>query len=279
MPPPGNPEPNGRRLRLLNYNIQSGLSTSRYSQYVTKSWRHVVPVPQRMENLDLIADLISRYDVVGLQEVDVGSLRSGFVNQARYLAEAAGFRHFQEQTNRRVGRISQHSNVVMSRLAPVEIRDYKLPGMIPGRGALMVRFGDATSTERALFLLIVHLALGKRARYQQLAYLGDLLARYPYVVMMGDLNTPSDSRELMMFRESAGMGEPAPGLQTFPSWKPNRQLDHILVSKALEVQAVQVLEHRYSDHLPIALDILVPPDVPVDGDGESPPPRQRSGSD
>ena len=31
------------RLRLLSYNIQSGLTTRKYSQYLTRSWKHLVP--------------------------------------------------------------------------------------------------------------------------------------------------------------------------------------------------------------------------------------------
>ena len=76
-----------QRLRLLSYNIQSGLTTRKYSQYLTRSWKHLVPVPSRMSNLDGIARILADYDLVGLQEVDAGSLRSGFVNQVKYLAD------------------------------------------------------------------------------------------------------------------------------------------------------------------------------------------------
>ena len=63
-----------QRLRLLSYNIQSGLTTRKYSQYLTRSWKHLVPVPSRMANLDGIARVLKGYDIVALQEVDAGSL-------------------------------------------------------------------------------------------------------------------------------------------------------------------------------------------------------------
>ena len=78
-------------LAAVSYNIQSGLTTRKYSQYFTRSWKHLVPVPSRMSNLDGIARVLTDYDLVGLQEVDAGSLRSGFVNQVKYLADYAGF--------------------------------------------------------------------------------------------------------------------------------------------------------------------------------------------
>ena len=107
-----------QRLRLLSYNIQSGLTTRKYSQYLTRSWKHLVPVPSRMSNLDGIARILADYDLVGLQEVDAGSLRSGFVNQVKYLADQAGFAHVFDQSNRKIGMISQHGNAVLSRVQP-----------------------------------------------------------------------------------------------------------------------------------------------------------------
>ena len=80
----------GQKLRFLTFNIQAGTSTARYHHYVTHSWRQVLPHAKRVENLDAIAELVAPYDMVALQEVDSGSLRSGFINQSRYLANHAG---------------------------------------------------------------------------------------------------------------------------------------------------------------------------------------------
>ena len=63
----------GQRIRLLSYNVQAGISTAKYRHYVTHSWKHVLPHPQRFINLDRVARLVSDYDVIGLQEVDAGS--------------------------------------------------------------------------------------------------------------------------------------------------------------------------------------------------------------
>jgi endonuclease/exonuclease/phosphatase family metal-dependent hydrolase len=247
--------PGPQRLRLLSYNIQSGLSTHTYSQYLTRSWRHLVPVPSRMVNLDGIARILSDYDLVGLQEVDAGSLRSGFVNQVKYLAAYAGFEHVCDQSNRKIGMISQHGNALLSRIRPDGITEHKLPGLIPGRGVLEVRFGSGAD---ALHVLILHMALGRRGRLRQIEFLAELVRDCRHVILMGDLNCPSDSREMAVLLESACLCEPEPGLLTFPSWRPDRQLDHILVSPSIAVERVEVLDHIYSDHLPIAMEVRLP---------------------
>jgi len=243
------------RLRLLSYNIQSGLTTRKYSQYLTRSWQHLVPVPSRMVNLDGIARVLADYDIVGLQEVDAGSLRSGFVNQVKYLADYAGFEHVFDQANRKVGMISQHCNAVLSRIQPSVVTEHKLPGLIPGRGVLEARFGEGAE---ALHVLILHMALGRRGRLRQIEFLAELVSDYRHVILMGDLNCRSDSPEMAVLLETARLREPVPGLYTFPSWRPNRQLDHILVSPTLSVERMEVLACTFSDHLPIAMHVRLP---------------------
>jgi endonuclease/exonuclease/phosphatase family metal-dependent hydrolase len=247
-----------RRIRLLSYNIQAGLSTSRYSHYLTHSWKHVLPVPSRMENLDGITRVISDYDIVALQEIDTGSLRSGFVNQVKYMAERAGFRYVHDQSNRRIGLISQHSNAMLSRIQPSLIENFKLPGVIPGRGVLRVSFGRNPT---ALHVLIAHLALGRRGRVRQIEFLADLVRDCPHVILMGDMNCQAGSRELSLLLRLTGLIKPVPELHTFPSWRPSRQLDHILVSPSIEVEKTTVLAHTFSDHLPIAMQVIVPAQI------------------
>jgi endonuclease/exonuclease/phosphatase family metal-dependent hydrolase len=93
--------PSSQRLKLLSANIQAGSSTRRYSDYATRSWSHVLPAGRKRDMLDTIARLAGEHDIVGLQESDPGSWRSGFTNQTHYLAEQGGFDYWSHQPNRR----------------------------------------------------------------------------------------------------------------------------------------------------------------------------------
>ena len=124
-----------RRLRVLSYNIQTGVDTQHYRHYLTQSWKHVLPHRERLLNLNRIAVLLKEYDLVGLQEVDSGSLRSGFVDQTEYLAHRAGFPYWYKQVNRSLGKLAQHSNGFLSHQRPAEVTEYRLPGL-PGQRAL-----------------------------------------------------------------------------------------------------------------------------------------------
>lgn len=248
----------GRRLRLLTYNIQTGIATNRYHQYLTHSWRHVLPCPARRGNLDRIASMVQDYDIVGLQEADAGSLRSGYVNLTEYLAARAEFPHWYDQTNRNFGMFAQHSMGILSRMRATEVTEHRLPGVIPGRGALTVRYGYG---REALMLMLVHLALGKRARARQLGFIGEIARLHRNLILMGDLNCCSDSPEISAFIERAGLREPTHDLHTFPSWRPSRNIDHIMVSPSLRVVNVSVLNYPLSDHLPIAMEIALPEEL------------------
>ncbi len=244
---------NGRRqLRLLSYNIQAGTTTGKYRDYVTESWRQVLPNNQRIANLDSIADLVADYDIVALQEVDCGSLRSGFLNQAKYLATHAGFPFWNHQSNRKVGVLAHAGNGLLSRIPPSLVEEHRLPGAIPGRGALIVRYGDGP---QALWLVVLHLALGRRARSQQLRYVASLVRDYPHTVVMGDLNTSPRSRELQEFCERARLIIPDPPILTFPSWNPQRAIDHILVSPNMAVSELSALPATFSDHRPLSMTV------------------------
>jgi len=241
-------------IRLLSYNIQCGISTAGYHHYLTKSWQHVLPHPHKRQNLDDIANIVKGYDIVALQESDAGSWRSNFINQTEYLAQKAHFKHWHSQVNRNIGKLAQHSNGLMSALKPSKISEYKLPGFIPGRGVVSAEF---EINDQRLAIFIVHLALGKRTRMKQLGYVSEHIKEYKNAVLLGDFNCESDSKEMQLMFSNTSLKEPVCKHKTFPSWKPSHQIDHILVSEAINVNAYEVLDHGISDHLPVAMEITL----------------------
>ncbi len=244
-------------LSLLSFNIQTGVETRDFREYVTKSWKHLLPLRERMSNLNQVAKLVKSYDLVGLQEVDSGSLRTGFLDQTEYLADRARFPYWYRQVNRSLGKIAQHSNGMLSRIRPHTIHDHKLPGL-PGRGAVLV---ELLTNREPLLVCIMHLALGKRARTRQLAYISELVGEYSQLVVMGDFNCETKSRELQELVHSTHLRLPTEEMKTFPSWRPSRKFDHILISDSLHLKKADVLAYTCSDHLPVSVEIELPEGV------------------
>ena len=244
-----------RRLRLLSANIQAGSSTRGYGDYVARSWSHVLPAGNKRGALDTIAELAGRHDIVGLQEADPGSLRSGFTNQTHYLAERAGFAYWSHQPNRSVAGVASSANGLLSKLEPRLVEDHPLPGRVKGRGVLTATFGDGRD---ALTVAVAHLSLGSQSRRSQIDFIADILAGLPHAVLMGDFNCDPEQPEMQQLYRKTRLQPPDRCVPTFPSWRPQRAIDHMLVTPALPVTAMQALPAAQSDHLALSVELDVP---------------------
>ncbi len=236
------------------------MASRRYADYLLHSWKYFLPHPNRWRNFDAMAHRLKHYDLVALQETDPGSLRTGFDNFTEYLARRAGFPYWFEQINREVGSLSRHGNAILCRDRPFEVVDHKLPG-IRGRGALITLFGLPRS---GLAVISVHLALGKRPRILQIQSLCECVKEYNHVILMGDFNCDLNSREMRMLFSRTGLRAPRKTGDTFPSWRPKRRIDHILVSPGISIVKAATLGWNYSDHLPVDMQIALPKEVKLE---------------
>ncbi len=245
-----------KRLKLLSYNVQVGIPSKKYRHYVTNSWKHILPFSERRNNLDQISEFISEFDIVGLLELDSGSIRSEFLNQPQYLARKADFDYCYTRINRDLGILGQHSLALFSRHEASFVREHVLPSRIPGRGALEVHF--SCGDDEPLVVILAHLSLLPRARHKQLSYISKLVCDHKYAVVMGDLNTTIESPEIHNLLESTHLEAPTDSLHTFPSWKPRVAYDHILVTPYLKSGESEVYGVKHSDHLPIGQEVRYP---------------------
>ncbi|MBK8283430.1 MAG: endonuclease/exonuclease/phosphatase family protein [Ahniella sp.] len=236
----------------MTFNIQAGAYTGSYREYVTRSWQAVLPHKGKIQNLAAIAKLAEGCDVVGLQEADSVSVRSGFRHQVEYLAESAHFPYWSHQRNRGLG-VAQPGNGVLSRFPPSSVRAHRLPGAIPGRGALEVRFGEEPDDLR---VVIVHMALTAAGQLKQANYLAELVRPYSNAVVLGDFNCAPDSPALAALFADRHL-RPASTLPTFPSWNPVRCIDLVLTTRTVKVKHVEVLAVAVSDHLPVVVEVEV----------------------
>ena len=259
QPSDGTPATETRILKLLSYNIQVGIQTRRFSDYFMAAWRHFIPNKKRLHNLKNISHILKPYDLVALQEVDGGSIRSSYINHVELLANYSGFPYWYHQCNRNLGKLAQHSNGLLAKLPVVQINNHKLPGLIPGRGAIEAILGDQDDANHQLRIIVAHLAISPRARRLQVEYLASKIKGFPYVVIMGDLNSNGQDLLDQFSKNDVQLKTVSNNMDaTFPSWQPKHQYDHILVTPKIDIISQQVLPNPISDHLPIALEISIP---------------------
>ncbi|MFW6021592.1 MAG: endonuclease/exonuclease/phosphatase family protein [Guyparkeria sp.] len=242
-------------LRLLSHNIQVGIATHRYRDYLTGGWKHLLPSADRARSLEAIGPTLSHFDIIGLQEADAGSIRSRFLNQAEHLAELAELPHWAVRVNRDLGQFGKHALGLISRIQPLAIDQCPLPGRMPGRGALVA---DFRWDGHPLRVIDTHLALSRRARQMQFDQLGELADVPGYVVVMADFNCEPDDPGMQQWCIDNGLKLPIRSPLTYPRWRPQRAIDHIAVSQSLDIRGTEARPIGGSDHVPLAMSIALP---------------------
>ena len=193
-------------------------------------------------------------DIVGLVEVDSGSIRSRLVKQAEQIAEAIGHysvyqcKYGEESIQKSLPIIRKQVNAF---LAAPRLHGERFHYMNTGVKRLII---ELELENVAVFL--VHLSLKYRHRHSQLRHLYDLVRKCPKpVIVAGDFNTFWGEDEIYLFMQAAGLRSAnVEGLPSYPSRAPRKELDFILYGEGIEVTKFRIPDVRLSDHLPLICD-------------------------
>jgi endonuclease/exonuclease/phosphatase family metal-dependent hydrolase len=238
------------RVRVMTYNVHRCRGFDR-------RWS-----PQRIAAV--IAPL--KPDIVALQELDIGRRRSGRIDQAEAIARDLGMdvQFFPALTVME----ELYGDAILSRLPAKLVKTSALPQLrLPGiepRGALWSRIAVGTV---ALQVINTHLGVLGRERRLQMStllgpeWLGHADCRDP-VVLLADLNAPpgSGAYRRLSARLADALTTPAGRPRnTYPTLLPSLRLDHVFVSRGIEVLSADTvrtpLARFASDHLPVVADL------------------------
>jgi endonuclease/exonuclease/phosphatase family metal-dependent hydrolase len=244
------------RLRLLVYNI-------RYATGTGPAFHLPLPGAGYLRSSKRVLKGITEFvkaqdpDIVGLIEVDIGSIRSGMVNQAEHIAEALGHystyecKYGKSSFNNLMPIVRKQGNAF---LAAPRVEGERFHYFDTGIKRLII---ELELDDVCIFL--VHLALKYRHRQYQLRYLHDLVktSRKP-VIVTGDFNTFWGKDEIALFMAAAGLRNAnVANLPSFPARIPRIELDFVLVSNEIEVTHFEIPDVRFSDHRPVLCDFNV----------------------
>jgi endonuclease/exonuclease/phosphatase family metal-dependent hydrolase len=252
-------------VRLIAYNIEYGQRNTKGRTRYFNPFRILRP-PKNIA--DEIGDALSEYDpdIIGLVEVDTGSARTGYVNEAVRIAEKTDLRVDIEAKRyqggglqwliRKLPYMSDLSNAVLSH---EDVRHTDIHTLNRGvkNIAIQVEYQDPSFT-----LLLVHLALGKRARKEQLEELVNRTKKIDGPLLVcGDFNT-FHLEELHPLLSKTRLRDSNLGRDialTHPTWDPKYQVDNVLLSEDINVHNYEVLDEELSDHFPILVDFEITP--------------------
>jgi len=241
-------------MRLLLYNI-------RYAVGAGASIH--MPVPGAgyvLGNQTVLPDITSFIrsvdaDIVGLVEVDTGSIRSRMVNQAERISQDLGLnssyeinKYGERSLNQLIPIIRKQGNAF---LAAPRVHGESFHYFNTGIKRLII---ELEMEKFAIFL--VHLSLKYRHRHLQLRKLYDLIdVTEKPVIVMGDFNTFWGEDDIYLFMRAAGLTSAnTERLPSYPSRAPRKELDFILYQDGINVSNFSIPDVRFSDHLPLVCD-------------------------
>ncbi len=253
------PPKDDRWLRLFTLNVAHGRRHRPNNLFL----RHRT----LRQNITAIAETVRALtpDIVALQEADGRSSFSGNFDHVATLArEAELLDHYRgDHTSLSLGRFSvEYGTAILARQPLLEPTSHRFEmswrdtkGFVAAT-VVVPEWGDLE-----VDVVSVHLDfLRRRIRRKQIRHMVDRLAhrRRPLVVL-GDLNCcferEPESIELLV--GALGLKAHEPGLRshTYPSRRPRRRLDWILVSDELEYTGYHTVHLPLSDHSLLVADI------------------------
>jgi endonuclease/exonuclease/phosphatase family metal-dependent hydrolase len=240
-------------MRLLSYNIRYAVGAGAPPHVPVPGAGYLFGNPGNLDNIiSFIKD--QDPDIVGLIEVDIGSVRSGRVNQAEAIATSLGHyscyecKYGEESVNQYLPILRKQANAF---LAGPRVAGERFHYFDTGIKRLII---ELELEEVAVFL--VHLSLKYRHRHVQLRSLYELIRHCQKpVIVAGDFNTFWGQDEIFLFMQAAGLRSAnQQGLPSYPSRAPRMELDFILYGQGVEVTGFQLPRVTFSDHLPLVCD-------------------------
>lgn len=242
-------------MKIVSYNIAyfSGLTGKKF-HYVSKFHKMLFHSKKKMNE---IIDFLKKEnpDVVGLIEIDGGSLRTLYKSQPEKVERQMKYnmlfnqKYGENKIKTKIPILKKQGNAFITRKRIEEYEFFSLPA---GFKRLVIRI-----RYEGIQFYLVHLALSKMTRSIQIDFLRKKINKEDKNIVLGDFNTFNGEMELRKMVKECGLKNPNEGeIPTQPSCKPKYILDYILVSKGIKVKKFTVPSLQYSDHLPVIVEIF-----------------------
>ena len=195
--------------------------------------------------------------VAGLQEVDRYNPRSCFADQARKFGKMLQMQAVFGPNINPLGLIG-FGNAVLSVYPISAWYNYQLPREGERRGLLRA---EICAGPLGFAFYNTHLGLDENERLRQVDKIISVVgAEKLPLVLVGDFNAPPDAPEMRAIAGALPPNKQLDPLPTFPSVRPEHQIDYIFYSRHWRLVEQRVFDSQASDHLPLAARLQLVPE-------------------
>lgn len=246
------------KIRIMSFNIANARGNN-------DDFFNVQPGKKIKYNLDWISALITNLniDVACFNEMDFNSVRTGNIDMARYIADRVCYKHIISEQIFSAPPLLDLGNVVVSRY-PLKLNTYHQYGhnfssRVWHEFKSFLDFDVLLKNKTNLNMVLTHLnSQNQEARCEQTKILRTHIeTKTKPFVLLGDFNSTPDSVCFKNITEKNLVRNPYLGNATYPSEKPDVQIDYILISQGLHIANYNTIYTKVSDHLPVIGDIII----------------------
>ena len=250
-------------MKILLYNTCYciGYGEPRKSKY-EKLWKYIY---SDISTLTQLIDFVNSEnpDVLALVETDSGSIRSRLINQPEIIVRQSGFSSGFYKT--------KYGPTLIQSILPIFKHQCNAVFTKSHNARFDCGFFEATgewgsknlylqcAIHPKIDLFVLHLPLDKKGRAEQLDELANMVKKCDNeVIVAGDFNIFDGYSEIeYLMRECNLQSANVQNTPTYPSWKPEKEIDLFLTTPGIKVNKFEALDIHLSDHLPILVDVEV----------------------
>ncbi|MBW2965034.1 endonuclease/exonuclease/phosphatase family protein [Candidatus Woesearchaeota archaeon] len=246
------------RLRVMTYNIANARGD--FDDFWKMRSKDAI-----MYNLGMIVAMCQHEapEVICMNEVDFDSSRTYNIDQAEYIAKGLCYNHVIKQSMFRIPGLLDVGCAVVSRY-PLEVRHHQQYGetyaeRISHVFKTFVDFDVEYMPGKKVSIIQTHLdhhCRSNRIREARIL-IGYMKKKKERFALLGDFNSGPGSAAFDMILGSGLVRNLNAGLLSFRSHRPEHSLDHILVSKGLDIRDYKTIWAEMSDHRPVIGDIIL----------------------
>ena len=233
-----------RELRVLTYNVRNGRGLDKADADIPRI-------------IGVIAS--QKPDVVGIQEIDQNTQRSGKRDLMKEMSAALKMRaNFAPAVSLQGGK---YGIGTLSKIKPLKVYNIPLPGKEEKRTLQVVEF-------RKFVFFNTHFSLTKESRIESVKIIETERKKFTKpIILTGDFNAKKNSTTIRELQKN--WTQISPDAKTFPADKPRIQIDYVFITNAenVVVKEAKVIEAtKESDHRPVlvVVDFSVrPKETPV----------------
>ncbi|MFX1571718.1 MAG: endonuclease/exonuclease/phosphatase family protein [Promethearchaeota archaeon] len=198
-------------------------------------------------------------DILGLNEVDLGALKTSFIDMPSYIAHELNMYYFFGFTF-----YKHYGDVILSKYPILEAKIISLPLAIPSERPRSLIRAEIQVNSSIWVIFVTHLSTNSEDRLVQVPFIvNEIEKEIPFkrIIWMGDFNLEPDSTEYLLINSTSSLNftdtyrllNSDPGFtgDFDDNYNPHKRIDYIMCSPDLNPKNSEVFCSISSDHCAI----------------------------